>query len=142
MIPYWYTKRSFKIEIIFVDDGSEDNSYFLINQFIKSFKKSRKNIKIKFCIFFDKKWIEKANIEENIRTNIIDKEVNIKLFINDDDKRFTDTITPSTPQLLRLDATDTLSLRTHTFQGKAYATHFCVNLLAANWLIDRLKDYS
>ena len=38
-------KPAFKIEIIFVDDGSDDNSYELINRFIKN---SRKNNKIKF----------------------------------------------------------------------------------------------
>ena len=31
-------KKKFKIEIIFVDDGSKDNSFGLINQFIKNFK--------------------------------------------------------------------------------------------------------
>ena len=54
-------KKIFKIEIIFVDDGSEDNSYFLINQFIKSFKKSRKNIKIKFQIIKSKKNLGKGS---------------------------------------------------------------------------------
>ncbi len=40
-------KKKFKIEIIFVDDGSKDNSCNLIKQFIKTFKK-KKNIKIRF----------------------------------------------------------------------------------------------
>lgn len=39
-------KKKFKTEIIFADDGSQDNSYNLIIQFIKSFK-SNKKIKIK-----------------------------------------------------------------------------------------------
>ena len=39
-------KRKFKTEIIFADDGSQDNSYNLIIQYIKSFK-SNKKIKIK-----------------------------------------------------------------------------------------------
>ena len=39
-------KKKFKTEIIFSDDGSQDNSYNLIVQFIKSFK-SNKKIKIK-----------------------------------------------------------------------------------------------
>ena len=39
-------KKKFKTEIIFSDDGSQDNSYNLIIQFIKSFK-SNKKIKIK-----------------------------------------------------------------------------------------------
>ena len=51
-----------------------------------------KNIKIKFLIFLDKKWIEKANIDENNKTNIIDKEVNKKLFIKEDDNKLLDLI--------------------------------------------------
>ena len=39
-------KKKFKTEIIFADDGSQDNSYNLIVQFIKGFK-SNKKIKIK-----------------------------------------------------------------------------------------------
>ena len=39
-------KKNLKIEIIFVDDGSEDNSYNLITQFIQNFKTSNR-IKIK-----------------------------------------------------------------------------------------------
>ena len=51
---------------------------------------------------------------------------------------FTNTITTSTPQLLRLDAADTLSLKTsgffqgYYFEGSAHKIHFCVNLLAAS----------
>ena len=41
-------KKNFRIEIIFVDDGSEDNSYKLIKDFISNFKNLKKidNIKI------------------------------------------------------------------------------------------------
>ena len=39
-------KKKFKTEIIFADDGSQDNSYNLIIRYIKSFK-SNKKIKIK-----------------------------------------------------------------------------------------------
>ena len=39
-------KKKFNIEIIFVDDGSEDNSYYLIDKFIKGFKKNNR-IKLK-----------------------------------------------------------------------------------------------
>ena len=40
-------KKKFKTEIIFVDDGSKDNSYNLIEKYIKEAKKNRKiNIKI------------------------------------------------------------------------------------------------
>ena len=39
-------KKKFKTEIIFSDDGSQDNSYNLIIRYIKSFKLNKK-IKIK-----------------------------------------------------------------------------------------------
>ena len=39
-------KKKFKTEIIFADDGSQDNSYNLIVQFIKSLKPNKK-IKVK-----------------------------------------------------------------------------------------------
>ena len=46
---------------------------------------------------------------------------------------FTNTITTSTPQLLRLGMEDTLSLKTGTFfQGAAFDIHFCINLVAAD----------
>ena len=35
-------KKKFKTEIIFADDGSKDNSYNLITQFIKNFKANNK----------------------------------------------------------------------------------------------------
>ena len=35
-------QKKLKIEIIFVDDGSKDNSYYLISKFIKSFKIKKK----------------------------------------------------------------------------------------------------
>ena len=34
--------KKFKVEIIFVDDGSKDNSYNLIDKFINNFKKNKK----------------------------------------------------------------------------------------------------
>ena len=47
---------------------------------------------------------------------------------------FTNTITTSTPQLLRLGLEDTLSLKTGTFfqGGEAFDIHFCINLVAAD----------
>ena len=46
---------------------------------------------------------------------------------------FTNTITTSTPQLLRLGMEDTLSLKTgDPFQGAAFDIHFCINLVAAD----------
>ena len=46
IISFLKKKKKFKVEIIFADDGSQDNSYNLINKFIKSFKPNKK-IKIK-----------------------------------------------------------------------------------------------
>ena len=54
-------KKKFKIEIIFVDDGSQDNSYFLINQFVKNFKNLKKNNKINFQIIKSKKNLGKGS---------------------------------------------------------------------------------
>ena len=51
-------KPTFKIEIIFVDDGSDDKSYELIKQFIKN---SKKNTKIKFKIIKSKKNLGKGS---------------------------------------------------------------------------------
>ena len=51
-------KPAFKIEIIFVDDGSNDDSYELINQFIKNL---RKNNKIKLKIIKSKKNLGKGS---------------------------------------------------------------------------------
>jgi len=51
-------KPTFKIEIIFVDDGSDDKSHELIKQFIKN---SKKNTKIKFKIIKSKKNLGKGS---------------------------------------------------------------------------------
>ena len=48
-------KKKFKIEIIFVDDGSKDNSYNLINQFINNFKNLGIKNKIKMRVIKSKK---------------------------------------------------------------------------------------
>jgi len=45
IISFLKKKKNFKIEIIFVDDGSKDNTYKIINKFIKN---SKTNKKIKF----------------------------------------------------------------------------------------------
>ena len=42
IISFLKKKKKFKVEIIFADDGSQDNSYNLINKFIKSFKPNKK----------------------------------------------------------------------------------------------------
>ncbi len=47
IINFLRRKKNFKTEIIFVDDGSEDNSYNLIEKFINKLKRnSRINIKV------------------------------------------------------------------------------------------------
>ena len=51
-------KPTFKIEIIFVDDGSNDDSYGLISKFIKN---SKKNNKIKLKIIKSKKNLGKGS---------------------------------------------------------------------------------
>ena len=42
ILTFLKRKKNFKSEIIFVDDGSNDNSYNLINEFVKNLKKSQK----------------------------------------------------------------------------------------------------
>ena len=42
ILSFLKKKKKFKVEIIFADDGSQDNSYNLINKFIKSFKPNKK----------------------------------------------------------------------------------------------------
>ena len=54
-------KKFFKIEIIFVDDGSNDNSYVLIDKFIKDFKNSKKNNKIKIGVIKSKNNLGKGS---------------------------------------------------------------------------------
>jgi dolichyl-phosphate beta-glucosyltransferase len=46
ILNFFKKKKNLKIEIIFVDDGSKDNSYNLITQFIQNFKTNNR-IKIK-----------------------------------------------------------------------------------------------
>ena len=51
-------KKKLKIEIIFVDDGSKDDSYNLINKFIKNF---RSNNKTKFKVIKSKSNLGKGS---------------------------------------------------------------------------------
>ena len=61
ILSFLSEKKKFKIEIIFVDDGSKDNSYSLINQFIKNFKHSKINNKINFQAIKSKKNLGKGS---------------------------------------------------------------------------------
>ena len=49
ILAFLKMKKSFKIEMIFVDDGSNDNSYKMINNFSKDSKiiKNKNNVKIR-----------------------------------------------------------------------------------------------
>jgi len=61
-ISYFLKKRKkFKIQIIFVDDGSSDNSYNLINKFIKNYKTSKTNKEVRFQIIKSKKNLGKGS---------------------------------------------------------------------------------
>ena len=54
ILSFLKKKNFFKIEIIFVDDGSNDSSYVLINKFIRDFKNLKRNNKIKIKIISSK----------------------------------------------------------------------------------------
>ena len=53
-------KQYFKIEIIFVDDGSSDKSFFLIENFINIFKKHKTPNKVKIKVIKSKKNLGKG----------------------------------------------------------------------------------
>tara|TARA_B100000029_G_scaffold259792_1_gene256363 strand:- start:236 stop:973 length:738 start_codon:yes stop_codon:yes gene_type:complete len=61
ILDFLKKKKKFKIQIIFVDDGSSDNSYNLIYEFIKNYKNSKKKQKIKFQIIKSKKNLGKGS---------------------------------------------------------------------------------
>ncbi len=48
------TKKNFKIQMIFVDDGSRDNSVEMLQKFVKKYKKTKYNRKIQFLIIKSK----------------------------------------------------------------------------------------
>ena len=50
ILSFLKKKKKFKIQIIFVDDGSLDNSYNLINKFIKNYKNFKTSNRVKFQI--------------------------------------------------------------------------------------------
>ncbi len=53
-ILHFIKKKKFKIEIIFVDDGSKDHSCDLINKFISNYKNIKKKNKVKMHIIKSK----------------------------------------------------------------------------------------
>ena len=61
ILTFLKQKKNFKTEIIFIDDGSNDNSYSLINQFVKSFKNLKKGSKFKIKIIKSKKNLGKGS---------------------------------------------------------------------------------
>ena len=61
ILSFFKKKKPFKTEIIFVDDGSEDNSWSLINNFTNNFKNSKKNKKIIFQVIKSKKNLGKGS---------------------------------------------------------------------------------
>lgn len=61
ILSFLKKKKKFKIEIIFVDDGSSDNSPVLINKFIKNLKNLKKNNRIKIKIIKSKNNLGKGS---------------------------------------------------------------------------------
>ena len=93
IISFLKKKKKFKVEIIFVDDGSQDNSYNLINKFIKSFKPNKKiEIKVvKLKINLGKGGALKLGVKYAkhnwILTTDIDMSVSLFQFINWSNKK-------------------------------------------------------
>jgi len=61
ILSFLKRNKIFKIEIIFVDDGSKDNSYNLLNQFVKNCKNFKSKNKIIFKIVKSKKNLGKGS---------------------------------------------------------------------------------
>ena len=61
ILSFLKKKKKFKIQIIFVDDGSDDNSYSLINEFIKNYKNFKTSNKVKFQIIKSSKNLGKGS---------------------------------------------------------------------------------
>ena len=55
IVNFLKTKKNFKTQIIFVDDGSEDNSLKLLQEFVKNIKKYKIKYKATFIIVKSKK---------------------------------------------------------------------------------------
>jgi len=61
ILSFLKKKKKFKIEIIFVDDGSKDNSYNLLKQFVQNNNNFKSKNKIKFKIVKSKKNLGKGS---------------------------------------------------------------------------------
>ena len=61
ILSFLKKKKKFKIEIIFVDDGSKDNSYNLLKQFVQINNNFKSKDKIKFKIVKSKKNLGKGS---------------------------------------------------------------------------------
>ena len=61
ILSFLKTKKKIKIQIIFVDDGSSDNSYNLINSFVKNYKSSKINKKVNFQVIKSKNNLGKGS---------------------------------------------------------------------------------
>jgi len=61
ILSFLKRKKKFKIEIIFVDDGSKDNSYNLLKQFVQNNNNFKSKNKIKFKIVKSKKNLGKGS---------------------------------------------------------------------------------
>ena len=61
IVNFLKTKKNFKTQIIFVDDGSEDNSLKLLQEFVKNIKKYKIKYKATFIIVKSKKNLGKGS---------------------------------------------------------------------------------
>ncbi len=61
ILSFLKSKKNFKIEIIFVDDGSNDKSYILLKKFVKNFKNSKANNKVRFQVIKSEKNLGKGS---------------------------------------------------------------------------------
>jgi len=61
ILSFLKRNKKFKIQIIFVDDGSKDNSFELLKKFVKNFKKYKLNNRVNFNLVRSKKNLGKGS---------------------------------------------------------------------------------